>query len=253
MHRVHICWLVLGSGALASLQGCAAVLGSTTAGVPAVSEPPGMDMYLGGPHVVTTAVITGLTPRSSGDRLQSANPISQTQTHAEAPRDHTGFHLGLGVGGGSSGLSCDGCGQLDRKTGLSGFLSLAHSVGKSTLVGIESTGWTKSEEGNTTRIYSLTAEVTRYLNETSGLFLSTGLGLVGYHQSAGASTASAHGFGFSGRLGIEVPVARRVALTPYLGFISTIGGPEVKLNGQGSGLNLNINNLQFGVALGVIR
>jgi len=233
MHRVHICWLVLGSGALASLQGCAAVLA--------------------GPHVGTTAVITGLTPRSSGDRLHSANPISQTQTPAEAPGDHTGFHLGLGVGGGSSGLSCDGCGQLDRKTGLSGFLSLAHSVGKSTLVGIESTGWTKSEGGSTTRIYSLTAEVTRYLNETSGLFLSTGLGLVGYHQGAGGSTATAHGFGFSGRLGIEVPVARRVALTPYLGFISTVGGPEVKLNGQGSGLNLNVNNLQFGLALGVIH
>ena len=51
------------------------------------------------------------------------------------------------------------------------------------------------------------AQATAYLNATSGLFLSTGVGLVGYKEDVKFfGSTSGNAFGFSGRLGIELPL-----------------------------------------------
>jgi hypothetical protein len=171
-----------------------------------------------------------------------APPASSTVTSG-----HTGFHLGFGLGGGWLGLSCDGCNDVDRESGLSGFLSIAGPVGKTMLIGVESTGWTKDYGGRKGQGYSLMVQVTRYLNETSGLFLSTGLGLVGYKEDIEFfGSSSANGFGLSGRLGVELPLARSVALVPYLGYVTTIGGAKLE-----NTIDINISNIQLGLAVGI--
>jgi hypothetical protein len=144
-------------------------------------------------------------------------------------------------------LSCDGCSNLDRETGLSGYLSVAAPVAKTMLIGVESTGWTKDYGGKSGQGYSLMVQATRYLNATSGLFLSTGLGLVGYKEDVEFfGSRSGNGFGFSGRLGIELPLGRRVAFIPYLGYVTTIGGAKFENTND-----LNISNIQVGLALGI--
>jgi hypothetical protein len=91
----------------------------------------------------------------------------------------SGFHFSLGLGGGKADLTCDGC-VFDSRTGYSGFLAVAHPVAEKTLLGIEATGWTKERSGSTVQIWSLMAHLTQYLNPSSGLFLSGGLGWTGF-------------------------------------------------------------------------
>ena len=175
-----------------------------------------------------------------------AAPAAPAASNIEAP-GHTGYHLGLGLGSGWLGLSCDGCGNLDRERGLSGYVSLAAPVGKSMLIGVESTGWTKDYGGKSGKGYSLMVQATRYLSATSGLFLSTGLGLVGYKEDVEFfGSTSGNGFGFSGRLGVELPLGRSVAFVPYLGYATTIGGAKFE-----NTVDVNISNIQLGLALGV--
>jgi hypothetical protein len=156
-------------------------------------------------------------------------------------------HVGLGLGGGVMDLPCRGC-ESAAKTGFSGFLSLAGLVGTRTLVGIETPGWTKSESGSTPQVYSVTAQVTEYASATSGLFLSAGVGLVGYREDAERGDLSASAAGFSGRLGYEIG-AGRVAFVPYVGLVRTFGGADMKLDGQNARLNVAISNLQFGLSI----
>jgi hypothetical protein len=175
-----------------------------------------------------------------------AAPAAPAASNIEAP-GHTGYHLGLGLGSGWLGLSCDGCGNLDRERGLSGYVSLGAPVGKTMLIGVESTGWTKDYGGKSGKGYSLMVQATRYLNATSGLFLSTGLGLVGYKEDVQFfGSRSGNGFGFSGRLGVELPLGRSVAFVPYLGYVTTIGGAKFE-----NTVDVNISNIQLGLALGV--
>jgi hypothetical protein len=194
-------------------------------------------------------------PGQSPDTARRTSPGAEPAAAARPPepvadaRQRSRFHVGLGLGGGAMDFACDGC-DFASETGLSGFLSLATSVGPRTLLGVEGTGWTKSESGASAQVYSLTANVTEYLSATSGLFLSAGVGLVGYREDADTGDLSARAVGFSGRLGYEIG-AGRVAVVPYVGLVRTFGGADMKRNGQNARLNLAISNVQFGLSIAV--
>jgi hypothetical protein len=154
----------------------------------------------------------------------------------------------LGVGGGVLDFSCDGC-DVASQTGLSGFISLAGGVGEKTLLGVESTGWTKNESGTTAQAYSLMAHLTEYLNTTSGLFIRTGLGVLGYREDTDFGDLSANAIGFSGRLGYEVGTGG-VVFVPYVAYLRTIGGAKFGLEIENTELELDISNFQFGFSIG---
>jgi hypothetical protein len=214
-----------------------------------------------GCHEQRTGLCTASTSQAAPDSHTRAprTPVQPTQaapststsnrTEPTASTGHSGFHLGLGLGTGSAALSCDGC-DLGRESALSGYLSLSTSIGSINLLGIETTGWRKNSGDGTAQIYSIMAQLTAYLNETSGLFLSSGFGLVGYHQDTDFGSLTGNSFGFSGRLGVEIPIGS-AALIPYAAYISTIGGADFKLDGSSVGQELDINNIQFGLAFGV--
>jgi hypothetical protein len=207
------------------------------------------------PRECPEAATTGLC--SLGTSVQqeappaTAAPVLSPQTSPggrPAPaRDRSGFHFGLGLGGGAMDFACHGC-DFASETGFSGFLSLAGSVGEKTLVGVETTGWTGSQSGTTARVYSVTAHATEYLSTTSGLFLRAGLGVVGYHQDIDFGNRTASAFGFSGRLGYELGRGG-VVLVPYVGIVRTFGGADMKLNGEDAGLNVAISNIQLGLSI----
>jgi hypothetical protein len=178
---------------------------------------------------------------------EAAVPPPAQAMPARKPRERSGLHLGLGLGGGVMDTPCKGC-DFASETGFSSFLSVAGSVGVKTLLGVEGTGWTKNQSGATVRVYSLMAQATEYLNPTSGLFLSAGLGVVGYQEETDLGDRTASAVGFSGRLGYEVG-AGSVAFAPYVGIVRTFGGADVKLEGENVGLNVAISNLQFGLSI----
>ena len=211
------------SPCLALLQGCAAaVLGSKSTDVAAVSQPPAAEVVLDRARI-------DVTPDSANARVRS------------------GFHFSLGLGAGRADLTCDGC-TFDSRTGYSAFLSVARSVAQKTLLGVEATGWTKERSGTTVRIYSLMAHLTEYLNRSSGLFLRTGLGLIGFHQDGGFQDLSANGLGFSGRLGYELGTGG-VVVVPYVGYVRGLGGAGVKADGNDTGSDVVISNFQFGLSI----
>jgi hypothetical protein len=171
----------------------------------------------------------------------------QPSTQASSTMQRSGFHFGLGLGGGSADLACDGCESGDA--GFSGFLSLGRSIGDKTVLGVESTGWTRSESGASTQVYSLMAHVTEYVSLSSGLYLRAGLGLVGYRDETDLGDVSANALGFSGRLGYEIGSGSFV-FAPYLGFVRTFGGADFKREGEDIGFNAAISNVQVGLSIG---
>jgi hypothetical protein len=215
---------------------------------------PGYTAPLECPEAATSGLCSSLgesvqqeAPPPTTARGQTA-VAAQSEPTANARR-RSGFHVGLGLGAGVMDFACQGC-DITSETGVSGFLSLAGSVGEKTLLGVETTGWTKNQSGTTARVYSVTAQVTEYLSTTSGLFLGAGVGIVGYHQDTDSGDRSARAVGFSGRLGYELGTGR-VALVPYVGVVRTFGGADIKVDGENAGLNVAISNIQLGLSIAV--
>ena len=233
------CRSLLGlSPCLALLQGCAAVLGSKSTDVAAVSQPPGAEVVLAGARLDVTPETVAVESKKSH--------ATEPNSNANA-RVRSGFHFGLGLGAGRADLTCDGC-VFDSRTGYSAFLSVARSVGQKTLLGVETTGWTKERSGTTIRIWSLMAHLTQYLNRSSGLFLSAGLGLTGFRDYGGIREISGNGLGFSGRLGYELGTGG-VLIVPYVGYLRGLGGGGVTADGNDSSTDVIIHNFQFGLGI----
>lgn len=177
----------------------------------------------------------------------------ETATEAPPPRRplgdlRTGFQFGLGGGAGAADWACDGC-DFESEVGVSGFLSVSRSVLENTMLGVEVTGFTKSEFASTTQVYSAMAQVTRYLSVNSGLFLRAGAGLVGYRRNSDLRDLSASGPGFTGRLGYEFGRGRFVVV-PYVGLVRTFAGVDFEADGTDIGFNAAVSNLQFGLSVG---
>ena len=162
-------------------------------------------------------------------------------------RQRSGFHFGLGLGGGAADLTCKGC-DFPSESGVSGFLSVDRSLGPKTLLGVEGTGWTRNESDTKARVYSLMAQVTRYLSTTSGLFLRAGVGLVGYHEETGNGNLTAKAPGFSGRVGYEFGEGD-VVFVPYVALARTFGGVDEQRDGRYAGRNVAIFHVQLGLSL----
>jgi hypothetical protein len=190
---------------------------------------------------------------SPGVAVQPPGPAASPDPGAAQPesgRDHRGLHLGIGLGGGSADLTCDGC-DFSSQTALSGFVSLGGAVSDNTILGAEGTGWTtKTDPGFNAQVYSLMATVTRYLEPESGAFLKIGLGLIGYREDSDIGELRAKGFGYAGRLGYELRIAGPLLVVPYVGLLGTLGGTDFEFNGSSVG-KFGITNLQFGLGLGV--
>lgn len=88
------------------------------------------------------------------------------------PQTRDGFFVGFGLGWGSLGCSdCDG----EREPGLSGYFKLGGTVSDQLLLGFESNGWYKEEDGVTLSQGNLSAVAYLYPAPASGFFLKGGL------------------------------------------------------------------------------
>jgi hypothetical protein len=134
--------------------------------------------------------------------------IAQAQ-NAQA-RDGFWFSGGLGYGS----LGCDNCGS--REGGISGGLSLGGTISPRFLVGVGTSGWTKSQQGATLTVSEIDARVRFYPQTRGGFFLTGGVGVGSVTGSvSGFGSATETGGGVILGMGYDYRVARNTSITPF--------------------------------------
>jgi len=134
-------------------------------------------------------------------------------TSAKA-QERKGFYFGVGMGYGSLGIGCEGCQGAGRESGLSGHLRLGGTVSQHVQLGVESTGWYKSEQGAELNVGTLTGNIYVYPRATTPLFLKGGLGLGALTDGYDSQT----GFGWQAGAGYDIRLGTKTALTPTLTY-----------------------------------
>ncbi len=128
-----------------------------------------------------------------------------------------GFWFNGGLGYGS--LGCSNC--SGRTGGLSGGLSLGGTVSPRFLLGVGTSGWTKSESGATLSVGTLDLRFRYYPTVQSGFFLTGGLGVGTVSASVfGLGSSSETGAGLLLGLGYDARVGPMVSLTPYFNVVA---------------------------------
>ena len=175
-----------------------------------------------------------------------APPPADTTGQGRDEMDRNGFYFTAGAGAGAVDQQCRDC-EIDSETGFSGLVALGGFVDPQTVLGIEGTGWTKDQSGVSTQVYSAMGQVTRYLSTTSGLFLRGGVGWVAFRDDA---DQTASGPGFSARIGYDF-LQSKVHIVPYVGYVRTFDGIDLKRDGDEVGFNFVISQFQFGLGVSI--
>ncbi|HKV76394.1 MAG TPA: outer membrane beta-barrel protein [Gemmatimonadales bacterium] len=163
--------------------------------------------------------------------------------HAQASAfEHKGFWLRLGLGYASAAVTCDGC-SGPRENGLGGGLSLGGTINPHFQLGFESSAWSKSEDGVTLSIGTGTLSGYFYPGAKRRLYLKAGLGVAFSVANEGSSSVTHTGPGGILGLGYDVPVSRKVALSPYASWNYGSLGSQ---SGVGT---LHENTFQVGLGL----
>jgi hypothetical protein len=171
--------------------------------------------------------------------LCSALVLSLGSSPAMAQNSHSrsGFWFNVGLGAGS--LGCDNCGG--RETGLSGGFSLGGTLSQKVLLGVGSTGWTKSQNGVTLTTGTLDARIRFYPSATGGFFLTGGLGVGSISADiAGLGSDSEIGVGVVLGLGIDIRVGSNLSLSPFWnGFAVRSSNADANVGQIGLGLSVH--------------
>jgi len=156
------------------------------------------------------------------------------------PHNHNGWSIGLGVGGGTAGLSVDGGPDSDREGGVTGNFRVGYPLNEQFSLALESNGWSKSEDGSNVTFTATTIGGAFFPSE--GLVMRAGLGFGNsrFSTDLGGGTVSytESGFGVNGGLGYEFRVLRTFAVGPQVdfGYASFDGG---SVNWVGLGIQGN--------------
>jgi hypothetical protein len=165
--------------------------------------------------------------------------VLATSAFAQQAQTRQGFWVGGGMGYGSLGLSCDGCGDIDREGGLSGYAKLGGTLRENILLGVEMNGWTKNELGARVTMGNLSGAAYWYPMPTQGLFIKAGAGysILSVREADDVSSANDSGFGLLGGVGYDLRVGRDLSITPVANYF----------RGGFDGGSANV--LQFGVGV----
>jgi hypothetical protein len=134
---------------------------------------------------------------------------------AQQAQTRQGFWIGGGMGYGSLGMSCEGCGDIDREGGASGYFKLGGTIRPNILLGVEGNGWRKSEGTLTLTMGNFSGAAYWYPMTTTGLFLKGGVGYSTLRVNDDVlGDASDSGFGLLAGLGYDIRVGRSLSITP---------------------------------------
>jgi hypothetical protein len=172
-------------------------------------------------------------------------PVAATAQH---PQARQGLGISFGLGGSFAYVTCDGCEQFGG-TGPSGYLRLGGYVSPSFFVAAESNGsW--STEAWQVRIGSIMGVVQWYPMVDKGIYLKGGLGYSQVQQSIDildGTDLSTSGLGVSIGAGYDWRVARNFALTPYVNYLTQLGGTISDGGFSTTDVPAKVHVVQFGL------
>ena len=156
-----------------------------------------------------------------------------------------GFGISFGLGSGSAGVSCDGCGS-DRDNGSSGYLRIGGLMRPNLFVAGESNGWFHSEAGTDVMVSFVSAVAQWYPSVAKGWYAKGGLGMSMYSASDGTNDMTSTGGAITLGGGYDWRLGTNFSLTPFVNYLYGTSA-EVKLNGTGTGSNWSPNVFQAGI------
>jgi hypothetical protein len=154
------------------------------------------------------------------------------QSSALHPQVRQGFWFNAGMGIGSIG--CDGCGA--RTSGLSGGLSLGGTITERVLLGVGTTGFVKTVDGERLTAGTFDLRVRFYPVRTSGFFLTGGIGLgsVSYAGFTERGAGALVGLGWDIRLGTNTSLS-----VFYNGFAMSNSNVDANVGQLGIGVTFH--------------
>lgn len=158
--------------------------------------------------IESTSTAAQPVPAPQRSTVTETPPQAETVSPRRQRPIREGFWFNAGLGLGS--LGCDDC-FGNRVNGPSGGVVLGGTISPRVLLGVGTTGWARSYFGETLSVGTLDARFRFYPSETSGFFVTLGVGL-GSVSFAGESEVGA---GAVVGLGIDLRVARNVSITPF--------------------------------------
>ena len=162
-----------------------------------------------------------------------------------------GMWVGVGVGAGSSLVSCAIC-REDRQGGPSGYIKIGGTVRPALLVGAEGNVWVQGGDELDQYLGALTLAAYLYPRPGSGFFIKGGLSGLRYVASEDGADegeeATATTMGVNLGLGYEFPVRPGFSLVPFLNLVASSFG-SLSQNGEQLAGDLNVTLIQFGLGL----
>ena len=144
--------------------------------------------------------------------------LAATTAAAQEAPARAGFWGGFGMGWGSMGVGCGGCGGAERLGSYSGYLKLGGTLNPHVLLGGEFNGWSKSENGVTVDFGNASAAAYYYPDVQSGLFVKGGAGYSRLGAHDGGASDSESGFGLLAGVGYDVRIAENTSITPVFNY-----------------------------------
>jgi hypothetical protein len=166
--------------------------------------------------------------RSLGLVLALTSALSVPLAAQRGTERHHGLWFSGGLGYGSAIVTCGDCVGAKREDGVSGFIAFGGTPNPQLLVGAQSVGWTKSEQGVSVTLGTLAFLAQWYPMREGNFFVKGGAGISGYHASGFGQTDDHYGFGMLGGIGYDLPVSAKLSITPVLsysaGWLGTVDG-----------------------------
>src|SRR5256884_6722850 len=113
----------------------------------------------------------------------------------------------LGLGYGSSQVTCDTCRRVSRQGGVTGFVKLGAAPSRNLLIGAALNGWAHSDGSATETMANVTASLYLYPRRRSGFFV-TGGGGVSHHHIHSPPPWGGTGGGFTAGARYDLPFGR---------------------------------------------
>jgi hypothetical protein len=145
-------------------------------------------------------------------------PTAAGSLHAQHPQTREGFWISFGLGYGSAGISCDGCGAFDREAGFTSYVRLGGTISPRLLLGGDISAWTKTRNGQTSTLGGMFATLVLYPAPARGFFVRGGAGFSLYAESNGSNVSGA-GAGLLAGAGYDIRAGRNVSLTAFVDFL----------------------------------
>jgi hypothetical protein len=173
-------------------------------------------------------------------------------------QNRSGFWFALGGGYGSAAVNCDDCGDEEREGGGTGFIRTGWTLNPRILIGAEFQLWTKDDTSDPDfsarlNVSNFSGTITLYPSETSGFFVKAGAGVSMINlelKSEGDTFTSegGRGLGLVAGAGFDIPLGRRIAITPAVDF--AYGRPgTVQILGLPFGENFRQNVLSASIGI----